>query len=127
MCADISGRHNRGCYQFLVSVFGKAGTLECRKEQRVEDTAVVCAINNPLLRATSTTLIQAADGGPGIDADRGRELLEAEPRAGLVRAHLKRDTLTENIDGQLEILCGRRAKRERLLDFPRPGRIGAAG
>src|SRR5260370_39934952 len=110
MCADISGRHNRGCYQFLVSGCGKAGTLECRKEQRVEDTAVVCAINNPLLRATSTRLIQAADGGPGIDADGRREFLQTEPRAGLVRADLECHALAENIDGQLEILCGGRAE-----------------
>src|SRR5947209_2091017 len=33
--------------------------------------------------ASSHVSVQAADGSPGIGADRGREFLQAEPRAGL--------------------------------------------
>ncbi len=72
-------------------------------------------------------LVQAADGGPGVGADRGGEFLQAEPRAGLVGAHLKRYALAQNIDGQLEILDGRRAERKRLLRLRRAHGIREAG
>src|SRR5713226_3423148 len=72
-------------------------------------------------------LIQTPDGGPGVYANRGRKFLQTEPRAGLIRAHLKSHALAENIDGQLEILQRRRAERERLLRLRRARGIGEAG
>lgn len=44
-------------------------------------------------------LVPAADGGPGIRAERGRELLQLEPGAGLVRTDLKRDAFAQDVDG----------------------------
>ncbi len=43
--------------------------------------------------------------------------MEAEPRAGLIGADLKRHALAEDVDGQLEILDGRLVDRGRLLLF----------
>ena len=73
------------------------------------------------------TLIEAADGGPGVDADRGRKFLQTEPRAGLIGAHLKSHALAKNIDGQLEILQRGRAERERLLRLRGAGGISETG
>ena len=43
-------------------------------------------------------LVQAADGGPGVGADAGVELLQAEPGAGLIGGDLERDALGEDVD-----------------------------
>src|SRR5439155_18292212 len=71
--------------------------------------------------------VQAADGGPGIDAHGWREFLETEPRAGLIRADLKRYTLAENVDRQFQVLDGRRTERKRLLRLRHARGIGEAG
>ncbi len=85
---------------------------------------------NDLTRAIpslSAESIQAANGGPGIYADGGCELLEAEPCAGLIGAYLKCHALSKNVDGQLEILYRGRAERERLLRLRHARGIGEAG
>ncbi len=79
-----------------------------------------------MIDAHTLRLVPAADGGPGIRADRGRKLLQAEPGAGLIRAHLKRDAFAEHVDGQLEIFERRRTKRKRLLRLQGARRIREA-
>lgn len=83
----------------------------------------VCRFDDP----SPSALIPAADGRPGIRADRGSKFLQLEPRAWLVGADLERDALTEHVDGELEVLDGRRAERERLLRLRGARRIGETG
>src|SRR5579883_1237715 len=84
-----------------------------------------------LLGLFRSLLVEAADRGPGVGSQRRREALEAEPGAGLgcsgrADGNLEGHAFAENVDGQLEILRGGRAERERLLRLRGAQGIGEA-
>ena len=56
-----------------------------------------------LAESTYLDLVQAADWGPGVYPDRGREFLEAEPGAGLIGAYLEGYSFSQDIDGKFQI------------------------
>jgi len=60
-------------------------------------------------------LIPAADGEPGVWADRRRELLQFEPGAGLIGADLKGDALSGSHQARRQQL-GYRLPRDKSKD-----------
>src|SRR6266481_2736260 len=58
-------------------------------------------VNTPKRNVDSRELIQTADRGPGVDAQRRGEFLQAEPGAALICAHLKGYAFAQDVDRQL--------------------------
>jgi hypothetical protein len=114
MVSGPTGRHDSVAH-FPRPHYTQQSTICPKKQERPIQLGNYLAIfDRVLMRHTRfpskvPLSVHAADGGPGIDADRGRELLQLEPSACLVCVDLEGYSLAQDVYGELEVFEARRA------------------